>query len=78
MSPSIAAHHRLQPRRALLVMSAKQYQVVQTRFAAVCPVLYVVSVDKSGAIAGYAAGCSRGNVGAVFYVGVAVRDRSYK
>ncbi len=29
-------------------MQAERYQVVQTRFAAIRPVLYVLSVDKSG------------------------------
>ena len=32
----------------VVMMSAKHYQVVQTRFAAIRPVLYVVSIDKSG------------------------------
>ena len=32
----------------VVVMPAKHYQVVQTRLATIRPVLYVVSVDKSG------------------------------
>jgi hypothetical protein len=39
----------------VVMVSAKHYQVVQTRFTAVCPVLYVVSVDKSGVRAAWEA-----------------------
>ena len=39
----------------VVMVSAKQYQVVQTRFTTVRPVLYVVSVDKSGVRAAWEA-----------------------
>ncbi len=32
----------------VMVMPAKHYEVVQTRLPAICPVLYVVSIDKTG------------------------------
>jgi len=32
----------------VMVMPAKHYEVVQTRLATICPVLYVMSIDKTG------------------------------